>query len=69
MPLDEFTFHVYVEVSLVINSRVQEPKLFTGVKYNYELDELLTFPLKMRDLTPQSRLAIEIFDMNKEDPE
>jgi len=56
-------------VSLVINSKIQEPKLYTGVKYNYELDELMTFPLKQRDLTPQSRLAIEIFDMDKEDVE
>ena len=44
-----------------------EPKLFTGVKYAYELNEVMTFPLKFKDLAPLSRLAIEIFNLDGEE--
>jgi hypothetical protein len=46
---------------------VLEPKLFTGVKYFYELNEVLTFPLKYKDLSPISRLAIQIYNFESED--
>ncbi|MFO0118224.1 MAG: hypothetical protein ACK521_11635 [bacterium] len=38
--------------------------MFTGVKYFYELKEVLTFPLKYKDLSPISRLAINIFSFD-----
>lgn len=52
-----------------MNNKIVEPKLYTGVKYNFELDELLTFPLKIRDLTPTSLLAIEVFHMDRDTEE
>ena len=65
--IDEYNFNICIEISLIVNSKIVEPKLFTGVKYNYELEEMLKFPLKVRDLTPMSCIAIEIFHMDKED--
>ena len=35
----------------------------TGCKYSFEIDELLSFPLKIKDLTPQSYFAIELLNM------
>jgi hypothetical protein len=62
--LEDFCFQVYIEVSLIQHDKVLEPKLFTGVKYFYELKEVLTFPLKYKDLSPISRLAIQIFSFD-----
>ena len=39
--LEDFCFQVYIEVSLIQHDQVLEPKLFTGVKYFYELKEVL----------------------------
>ena len=49
---DECNTGLYVEVTLIVNGQRIEPKLLTGVKYSYDIDELLTFPLKIKDLTP-----------------
>jgi len=65
--LDDFCFQVYIEVSLIQYDEVLEPKLFTGVKYSYELKEALTFPLKFKDLSPLARIAIEIFNLDRDD--
>lgn len=40
-------------------------KIFTGVKFSYELDEILEIPLRVCDLAPLSSLAISIFDMER----
>ena len=65
--LDDFCFQVYVEVSLIQFDEVLEPKLFTGVKYAFELGEVMTFPIKFKDLAPLSRIAIEIYNIDRED--
>jgi len=64
--LEDFCFQVYIEVSLIQYDRVLEPKLFTGVKYFYELNEILAFPLNFKDLTPLTRLAINIFNFDSD---
>lgn len=50
---------------MILDNEVVHPKLYTGVKYCYELDELLVFPLKINDLSPLSRISIQIFDMDR----
>lgn len=44
-------------------------KIFTGVKFGFELEETLELPLRVCDLAPMSSLAISIFDMDKVDEE
>ena len=56
--LDDFCFQVYIEVELILNDTSRGPKLYTGTLYGYELDQTLTFPLKIRDLPPLARLGI-----------
>ena len=67
MELEDFCFQVYIEVSLIQFDKVMQPKLFTGVKYSYELNEVMTFPLKFKDLAPYSRLAIEIYNLDRDE--
>lgn len=42
-----------------------KPKIFTGVKFGFELDETLEIPLRVCDLACLSSLAISIFDMDR----
>jgi len=44
---------------------VVEPKIFTGVKYSYELDDQIELPLKVCDLAPLSSLAISIYNIDR----
>ena len=67
--LDDFCFQVYIEVELVHNDNSKGPKLYTGTLYSYELDQTLTFPLKIKDLSPLSRLGIQIYNMEDDDME
>ena len=48
--LDDFPLQVYIEVELIENEHKSGTKLYTGVKYTYELDHVLKFPLKIKDL-------------------
>ena len=61
--LDDFCFQVYIEVELILNDSQKGPKLYTGTLYGYELDKVLTFPLKVKDLPQLARLGIQIYDM------
>ena len=56
--LDDFPLQVYIEVELIENEHKPGTKLYTGVKYTYELDHVLQFPLKIKDLSILSRLGI-----------
>ena len=44
-----------------------EPKIFTGVKYSFEIDDVIELPLKVCELAPLSSLAISIFSMDRLD--
>jgi Phosphoinositide 3-kinase C2 len=44
---------------------VIQPKIFTGVKYSFDLDDIIELPLKVCDLAPLSSLAISIFSMDR----
>ena len=61
--LDDFNFQVYLEVDLIQNGQVVDPKIYTGVKFSYELDEMIELPLRVCDLAPLSSLAISIYNM------
>ena len=65
--LEDFAFQVYIEVELIQNEYEEGTKLFTGVKYSYELEDTLTFPLKIKDISIMSRLGIQIYSMEAED--
>ena len=67
--LDDFCFQVYIEVELVNNDESRGPKLYTGTLYGFEMDQTLTFPLKIKDLSPLSRLGIQIYNMDAEEME
>ena len=72
--LDDFCFQVYIEVELLQSGvaeddEASQTKLFTGVKYGYELNEMLQFPLKIKDLGPLARLSFTIYDMDRENEE
>lgn len=41
-----------------------EPRIYTGVKYGFELDETIELPLNVCDLAPLSSIAISIFNMD-----
>ena len=56
--LDDFCFQIYIEVELILNESQSGPKLYTGTLYSYELEQTLTFPLKVKDLPPLARLGI-----------
>lgn len=63
--LSDFTFQIYIEIDIIQNGVVIEPKIFTGVKYSYELDDVIELPLKICELAPLSSLAISIYSMDK----
>jgi len=65
--LDDFAFQVYIEVELIQNEHEEGTKLYTGVKYSYELEDTLQFPLKIKDLSIMSRLGIQIYSMEADD--
>lgn len=65
--LEDFCFQVYIEVELVQSRNQRGPKLHSGVLYGYQLNQILEFPLKIKDLTPNSQLSIQIFDMEQDD--
>jgi len=44
-----------------------EPRIYTGVKYGFELDEIIELPLNVCDLAPLSSIAISIFNMDSLD--
>ena len=53
----------------MLKNGVREPgqtKYSTGVKYGFELNEMISFPLRYKDLGPLARLSITIYDMDKE---
>ena len=39
--LDDFAFQVYIEVELIQNEHEEGTKLYTGIKYTYELEDVL----------------------------
>ena len=63
--MSDFTFQIYIEIDIIQNGVVIEPKIFTGVKYSYELDDVIELPLKVCELAPLSNLAISIFSMDR----
>ena len=67
--LEDFCFQIYIEVELIHSDDSRGPKLYTGTLYGYELDHSLTFPCKIKDLTPLSRLGIHIYNMEADDME
>ena len=67
--LEDFAFQVYVEIELFENEHKPGIKLYTGVKYSYELDDVLNFPLKIKDLPILARLGIQIYSMEADDTE
>lgn len=52
---------------MIENEHKTGTKLYTGVKYTYELDHVLKFPLKIKDLSILSRLGIQIYSMEADD--
>lgn len=48
-----------------MDGQTLEPIMNTGVKYGFELDEILEFPLKIKDLAPRTMLSIAIFNMDR----
>lgn len=67
--LEYFAFQVYIEIDVLQNGVVQKSKIFTGVKFCYELDELIQIPLRVCDLAPLSSLAISIYNLDRVDEE
>lgn len=58
---------MYLEVNLIQNGKIVEPKIYTGVKYGFELDEIIEMPLNVCDLAPLSSIAISVFNMDSLD--
>ena len=67
--LDQFVIQIYIEIDILQNGEVIKSKIFTGVKFSYELDETLEIPLRVCDLAPLSSLAISIYDMDRVEEE
>lgn len=63
--LEHFAFQVYIEIDVLQNGAIYHQKIFTGVKFSYELEDTLEIPIKICDLAPLSSLAISIFDMSR----
>lgn len=64
MQLDDFNFQVYLEINLIQNGKMVKPKIYTGVKYGFELDEIIELPINVSDLAPLSSIAISIYNMD-----
>lgn len=58
-----------ITVDVVQNGRVITPKIYTGVKFCYELEEEVKLPIKICDLAPLTSLAITIYNMDSFDEE
>lgn len=67
--LENFAFQVYIEIDILQNGEVMKQKIFTGVKFCYELDETLEIPLRVCDLAPLSSLAISIYNLDRVEEE
>ncbi len=67
--LESFAFQIYIEIDILQNGQVLQSKIFTGVKFSYELDEVLEIPLRVCDLAPLSSLAISIYNMDRVEEE
>jgi len=52
--LENFAFQIYIEIDILQNGELIKSKIFTGVKFCYELDETLEIPLRVCDLAPLS---------------
>ena len=67
--LDYYAFQVQITVDVVQNGKVITPKIYTGVKFYYELEEEVKLPIKICDLAPLTSLAITIYNMDSFDEE
>ena len=63
----DFYFQVYIDVKILQNGKVLDTKIFTGVKFNHEFNEVLEIPLRVCDLAPISSLSISIYSMDQID--
>lgn len=54
-----------VVAELYLNHQMYEPPISTGVLSNYKLNQYIEFPIRYCDLTPNTHVALTIYDMSR----